>query len=259
MLSEAVFCNCPASYISEMCRQNVHRILSVVVFCYFMLLAEGAGAERRQTNLPISCSTLVLEVNVTTTTCPGLSAFRSTVDQITNPFHPEWNTGPTRDWLEDTLDDFCTSDCLDYTVQYYSQNCGWSEEYADNWISLYQNYFCASNKTNGQYCLVEVMDYYDDTTAFLDVALQCDSTYDDEFCSPLCMKVLEDLKNELGCCAVNLFSSTSSNQSLYELLFERCGLSLNPADICTDGAMRTSIASLLMLFVAVSLSTFCIS
>ena len=237
-----------------MCRQSVYRILPiVVVFCYSMLLAEGASAGRRQTNLPIDCSALVLEVNVTTTTCPELGAFTSTVDQITNPVDPEWNTGRTRDWLGDTLDDFCTTDCLDYTVQYFSQDCGWSQEYANYLISLYQNYYCGSSNT---YCLVEVMDYYDDITTILDVELQC-ASYDNKFCSPACMELLEDSKNELGCCAVNLFNSTTTSQFPFAYLFERCGISLSQADMCS-GALHT-IATLLLLFVAVSLSTFCIS
>ena len=224
--------------------------------CYSVLLADGAGAERRQTNLPIDCSPLVLEVNVTTTTCPNLNELSSLIVLITSPIRPEWNTDAYRDWLEDTLDDFCTTDCLNYAVQYYSQDCGWAfNEDPNSSINLYQNYFCGSR--NGEYCLVEMMEYYDDTAAVLEQMLQCNNPSNNDICSPACMEVLEDMHTELGCCAVNLFNNTQS-QYPPESLFERCNLSLKPSDMCS-GALQTSIASLLLLLVAVSLSTFCLS
>ena len=223
--------------------------------CYFILLgADGASAERRQTNLPVDCSALVLEVNVTSTTCPQLGAFQSAVNVIATPGSPQWNTGQNRDWLEDTLNDFCTSDCLDYVVEYYSQDCSWSEELANYYINLYQNYFCGSS---GQYCLVKVMDYLADDTVNLDLMLHC-TTNEEKFCSQPCMEVLEGFQNELGCCVVNLFNNTMQTQFLFENYFQRCGLSLNPSDICS-GALQNNIASLLLLLAAVSLSTFCLS
>ena len=223
-----------------------------------MLIADGASAERRQTNLPIDCSPLVLEVNVTTTTCPNLIEFPIEIDLITNPFSPQWNTDLNRDWLQGTLDDFCTTDCLNYTVRYYSQDCDWAIIVDPNdLINLYQNYFCGSN--NGKYCLVEMMEYLEDTAALLDGLLHCTN---DETCSPDCKEALEDVQNELGCCAVNLFNTTTGSQgvyALYEAFFEDCELSLNPAEMCS-GALQIATASLnLLLFVAVSLSTFFLS
>ena len=227
----------------------------VALSCYSMLLADGASAERRHPGLPIDCSPLVLEVNVTTNTCPNLNEFSSQVVLISSPFSPQWNTHVNRDWLQDTLDDFCTTDCLNYTVQYYSQDCDWTNQDPNTSINLYQNYLCGSR--NGRYCIVEMMEHYADTTTFLDQLLHCNEAYKDEACSPACMEELEGLQNDLGCCAVNLFNTTQS-QYPGEDLFERCGLSLNPADFCS-GALQTNIASLLLLFVAVSLSTFCLS
>ena len=235
----------------------MYTLLSLVALsCYSIFMAaNGASAERRQSNSPVDCSALVLEVNVTTTTCPQLGAFQSAVDAITTPGFPQWNTGQNRDWLEDTLNDFCTTDCLEYTLEYYSQNCsGWPEGFANSLINLYQDYYCGSR--SGQYCLVEIMDYLADTTIILDWALQC-STDEIYLCSPPCMEVLEGFQNELGCCAVNLFNNTQTSFP-FENDFQRCGLSLNPSDMCS-GAQQKNIGSLLLLFVAVSLSTFCLS
>ena len=235
--------------------QNMYTLLSLVALsCYSMLRADGASVERRQGNSPMDCSALVLEVNVTTTTCPDLSTFRSLVDLVASPADPEWNTGQTRDWLEDTLNDFCTTDCLSYTLQYYSQNCGWPDGFAMSTMNLYQNYYCGSSA--GQYCLVEIMEYMADPTTILDFALQC-NTDEEKFCSPLCMEALQDLQNDLGCCAVNLFN-TSQTQFPYEGAFETCGLSLNPANMCS-GALQKNIINFLLLVVATSLSMFSLS
>ena len=227
-----------------------------------MLLAEGTSPEKRQSNPPVDCSALILEMNVTTTTCPQLSAFMSSVDEVTDPSSPEWNTRQNREWLEDTLNDFCTSDCLSYTVEYYSQqNCTWPSEYGMGLINLYQNYYCGSSNKTGQYCLVEIMEYMADTTAFLDLALQCPST-EDMTCSPVCLEVLEGYQEELGCCAVNLFNTTASPFTYpytgFEAIFERCGLSLMPADVCS-GALRNTIVSPLLLFLVTTLSVFSLS
>ena len=142
-----------------------------IVALSVLFKADGASAERRQANLPIDCSPLVLEVNVTTTTCPNLQELSFTIVIIASPFSPEWNTDANRDWLEDTLDDFCTTDCLNYTMRYYSQDCaGWAfNEESNSMMNLYQNYICGSR--NREYCLVEMMEYYDDTAVVLDHAV----------------------------------------------------------------------------------------
>ena len=188
---------------------------------------------------------------------PWARNIQDTVNMITRRYLPQWNTGQNRDWLEDTLNDFCTSDCLDYLVHYYLQNWNWPDELAKSQINLYQNYYCGSS---GQYCLVKFMEYFADDPVYLDFMLQC-ITRDDKFCSPLCMEVVEGFQNELGCCAVNLFNSTYPHfepELEVENYFQRCGLSLNLYDICS-GALQNNIASLLLLFVAVSLSMFCLS
>ena len=241
--------------MSEIFRQSMPTLLPIVALsCFFMLQANGASAERRQTNLPMDCSPLFLDVNVTTTTCPELDAFHATVGLLTSAFSPEWNTDRNRAWLQDTLDDFCTSECLDYTLKYYSQNCSWTEEYGMSRMSLYRDYYCGSSNTSGEYCLVEIMEYMTDTTVFLDLVQQC-SSYDEDFCSSLCMGVLEGFLNELGCCAVNLFNTTSQTSFPYEFIYETCGLELNAADMCS-GAGNNSLISLLLLVVVTSLPLF---
>ena len=67
------------------------------------MLAEGASLEKREVNLPIDCSPLVLEMNATTNTCPPLNTFAIVVNLITSPSNPERNTPQNREWLEDTL------------------------------------------------------------------------------------------------------------------------------------------------------------
>ena len=118
-------------------------------------------------------------------------------------------------------------------------------------MDLYRNYYCSSSNTTGQYCLVEFMEYMDDPTTVLDLVLQC-RTDEEKFCSPPCMEALEDFRNELGCCAVNLLN-TSQTQFPYDDAFERCGLSLKTADICS-GAQQKNFINLLLLVVATSLS-----
>ena len=192
---------------------NMYTLLPIVALnC--MLLAEGASAERSQSNIPMDCSPLVLDLNVTTTTWPRLIVFRTIVDVLTSPYNPEWNTGLNRAWLQNTLDDFCPSECLDYTLEYYSQNCNWTDEYAVSKMSLYRDYYCGSNDTGGEYCLVEIMEYLADTTIFFDLFLHCTSTEENIY-SSLCMDELEVLLNDLGCCAVNLFNTTTRTPFLY--------------------------------------------
>ena len=232
----------------------MYKLLLAAFYSYSMLLAEGASLEKRQNgNLPMDCSALVLEVNVTTTSCPSLIVFESLVDAIVNPASPEWNTRQNREWLNDVLDDFCTTDCLNYTVEYYSQNCSGPNE---DLINLYQNYYCASRDTSGQYCLLETMNYLAETTAYLDLVLQCTRTSRrDESCSPVCMEVLEGFQNELGCCTANVFNTTGGELALLESYFENCDISLMPADMCS-GARESTAVSLLLLIVSLSLPYF---
>ena len=215
-----------------------------------MLQADGASAQGRQADLPMDCSALVLEANVTTTTCPNLNAFRTVVDLIGSPNNPGWNTIANRAWLRDTLDDFCTSDCLNYTLEYFSQNCSWTDQFAMNIMALYRDYYCASGNVSGDYCLVAVTEYLANTV-FLDLVLQCNSDLDD-FCSPLCMGVVEGFQTQLGCCAVNLFNTTAETQCPYAFVYETCGLALNTEDMCS-GAGNNNLISLLLLVVATSL------
>ena len=236
-----------------MCTQLLLTVMALS--SYSMLQADGASTERRQANLPMDCSALVLEANVTTTTCPNLNAFRTVVDLVGSPDNPEWNTIANRAWLRDTLDDFCTSDCFNYTLAYFSQNCSWTDQFAMNTMALYRDYYCATSNMSGDYCLVEVTEYLADTV-FLDLVLQCNTAVDD-FCSPLCLGVVEGFQTELGCCAVNLFNSTVFTQFPFDLVFENCGISLDTDDMCsTGGTPPTTVISLLLLIVATLLSLF---
>ena len=76
------------------------------------------------------------------------------------------------------------------------------------------------------------------------------------------MEVLQGIQNELGCCAANLLNATLPSTYPYgpfdefKVAFERCGLPLMPADMC-NGAIETTIISLLLLFVATSVSLLC--
>ena len=149
---------------------KMFKFILAALCCYSTLPVESAGPSKRQSAGPKDCSALVLEVNVTSTACPSLSALSLSVDAVANQLYPQWNTPQGRDWLENTLDDFCTTDCLTYTVEYYSQNCSGPNE---DMINLYQNYYCGSSDTTGQYCLLEFMNYFADTTTILDAVLQC--------------------------------------------------------------------------------------
>ena len=237
----------------------MYTFLLAALCCYSMLPVESAGPSKKQSDLPKDCSALVLEVNLTSTPCPSLSAFSVLVNAVVNPADPEWNTPQNRDWLENTLDDFCTTDCLTYTVEYYLQNCSGGPN--EDLINLYQNYYCGSNTSDTHvYCLVAAMNYMADTTSFLDTVLQCSAYINADnfdFCSPACTEVLQDIQNELGCCAVNLFNTTTDSPfAELEAAFERCGLSLIPADMCS-GVIGTTIISLLLLPLATSLSLLC--
>lgn len=219
--------------------------------CSTLLLVEGAGVEKRQSGSLTSCGELQAELYINGTTCPQLYAFTDVIYLLTNPGSTAWNTADNRAWLADILDEFCTGVCLDYTIQYYNQNCSSpSPDFNMQQIIIYQNYYCGSRlsgiQKSRQYCLVESMDYIDSVT-YLDVYIQC-TTASKDFCSPMCMQELQAVQDSLGCCAVNLYNTTGTDlTAAFESFFDNCEVPLLQADQCSAALVTTAVNSLLLV------------
>ena len=224
-------------------------LLVALSFSAFMS-AQGINVEKRQNGILSPCDMLEAELIASGADCPDFSNLARLADLLTDSTMPQWNTDSSRDWLSDTLDNFCTN-CLNYTVDFFSLNCS-SDDVEENMqiVSLVQDYYCAS--TAGDYCLVEYMEALGEGHILsLEGQLQCELGEDGP-CSAPCMEVLLEAQESLGCCAVNVFNTSGARLSEVLPLFEACEIPLPQVDRCS-GAQAVATINILLILVAMML------
>ena len=166
------------------------------------------------------------------------------------------NTKDNRNLVQNTLDDFCNSQCYDNTVFLYS-NCTAAgppiPSFAQSRLDLYEYVVCGRN--GGTYCAIAgIEDIANGDINQLEIELQCNT---DEHDCPRqeCIDILERISENLGCCAGNLFNRSISSLSpflsiLDDEYYENCNLTL-PAPCSGSGFVSTTpVVGGLVLFVS---------
>lgn len=228
----------------------MYALLLVALSFSALISAQGITVEKRQSDSLSPCEMLEAEMNASDANCPDFFRVAALADLVTDATMPQWNTDNSRDWLSDTLDDFCTN-CLNYTVDFFNLNCS-TDDVEQNMqsINLFQNYYCAS--TSGDYCLVEYLEALGDGNVLtLEGLLQCDLGGSDP-CPAPCMDLFLDAQETLECCAVNLYNTSGAPLSVSLPLFEACGIPLPQVDRCS-GAQAVATINILLVLVAMML------
>ena len=130
--------------------------------------------------------------------------------------------------FQTNLDVFCTDNCKNMLSEYY--DCVGS----DVGNNVTEQILCARNLADGTFCPVKVVQQLPTGGGLIPTCTSVNAAS----CTTACHETFNTLKNNLGCCADNLYGLSFGSFSSYQSNFTACGAMLDSP--CYLGSSSTS-------------------
>lgn len=152
------------------------------------------------------------------------------------------------DELNDYLDTYCSPECYDALDDGGYFEC--LSSYDENYGGYFSHTACSNN--GEEYCLAKD-DEHDEEEVPLEDLSTCNAS-----CVSTCTDALEELKDQLGCCAASFFKyDIFFNASVYEMCEVDLG-DLCESGLCLECGTGATLASAITVMVLVGVANFII-